>query len=328
MESYLTFEFVFFLTLSVIFIAKGTLLSYTVTQRKCPKKIELGFATMLESKVADDCVEKCALRNHCTFLMYVHRVNICKLYSVDIPSFPEDVTNTVPCIIVKRSDIGPLPGVDVCNCQDWETCDPGSKACRKTECPPPPDMMGRSVLGNLNHNGARIRFSCQAGYHVTNSGKSFTCVDGEWQTPPFTSCDIVTACAVGNKWRTTELGLLLVVANTEVTYDNALMCCHNNVGQLLRVDSLEVKAMLDKEMAGSNDELWLDGRRFDNDVNGFVFSDGTPITETFWLPPEPNEYASCIRRVGEYWRDRDCKYQFGFICQRSKENGGFNIPAA
>ncbi|XP_052759962.1 macrophage mannose receptor 1-like [Mya arenaria] len=124
-------------------------------------------------------------------------------------------------------------------------------------------------------------------------------------------------CAVGNTWRTTELGLLLVVANTAVNYDDALTCCCNNGGHLVRVDSVGVKTLFDQELDGSNDQLWIGGRRFDSNVSGFVFSDGTPITVTFWEAGEPNEEASCIRRVREYWKDRDCQQQYGFVCQRS-----------
>ena len=74
-----------------------------------------------------------------------------------------------------------------------------------------------------------------------------------------------------------------------------------------------------------NEYYWigLNDRRSESQ---FVWSDGTSYNASVysnWKPGEPNDAGAsedCVELHNTGWNDRDCKTEFGYICEKPKGN--------
>merc|ERR1711970_747669 len=103
------------------------------------------------------------------------------------------------------------------------------------------------------------------------------------------------------------------------TWAEASTTCHQEGGELVKVDDPVVNAHLARyNMAWGN--LWI-GATDQGKEGTWTWSDGRPVTKSFWFPKEPNNWGgnqNCavvnFRKAGN-WDDQGCNTKNGFVCQ-------------
>ena len=66
--------------------------------------------------------------------------------------------------------------------------------------------------------------------------------------------------------------------------------------------------------------FWIGGFRDENNLNSFLWTDGTSMTFTNWKPGEPNNYIEKCVMLGwgtsEGWNDYTCEMEGTFVCEK------------
>lgn len=109
------------------------------------------------------------------------------------------------------------------------------------------------------------------------------------------------------------------------TWDDARAACQAYDGELLKLDSQDEKDWLIKEIIKypASYEWWI-GLNNKEDLNTWVWADGTPRNDTFilWGSGEPNNYRG-EERCAEIWdnllNDKNCRQPLQYICERRKD---------
>ena len=94
--------------------------------------------------------------------------------------------------------------------------------------------------------------------------------------------------------------------------------CASDGSYLAIITSAEEQHFVDDFLKENNADIdvWFD---LYLESGEYVWSDGSPLQFTAWLPDQPNNDGNCNRlhyREGKYeWADRVCSHQYSYLCE-------------
>ena len=106
--------------------------------------------------------------------------------------------------------------------------------------------------------------------------------------------------------------------STKVARDVAMNACASDGSHLAIITSAEEQHFVDDFLKenNANIEVWFD---LHLESGEYVWSDGSPLQFTAWLPDQPNNDGNCNRlryREGKYgWADLVCSHQYNYLCE-------------